>query len=56
MASTKLLREEEVLDSEAYLNTILPSWKKRICRGCFAAHSSRLSIKCALSQTSMHQL
>lgn len=42
-----LLREEVVLESEAYLTSILPSWKKRICRGCFAAHSSRLSIKCA---------
>ena len=47
MTKRALLREEVVLDSESYLTSILPSWKKRICRGCFAAHSSRLSIKCA---------
>ncbi|CAL8469524.1 g9065 [Coccomyxa elongata] len=50
VASRKLLQREKVLESEAYLTTVLPSWKKRICRGCFAAHSSRLSIKCQCNQ------
>ncbi|BDA44739.1 probable N-lysine methyltransferase SMYD2 at C-terminar half [Coccomyxa sp. Obi] len=50
VASRKLLQAEKVLESEAYLTTVLPSWKKRICRGCFTAHSSRLSIKCQCNQ------
>lgn len=56
LADRDLPPGQQILVSDAYLTTVLPSWKKRICRGCFTAHPGRLTIKCGYLYLNMGQV